>query len=266
MFGNNEKAIIGMIHVRALPGTPMHEMEMDEIINTAREEAEFYRDVGLDAIMIENMHDTPYLCGSVGPEIVAAMAAVGYEVKRVTQQIPCGVQILAAANREAIAVAKAAGLDFVRVEGFAFAHVADEGLIEGCAGELLRYRRAIAAQNVQVFADIKKKHSSHALTADVDVVEMARAVEFMHGDAIILTGPRTGVEPDLPEVQEVKQRVALPIILGSGITVDNIPIFYNFADGFIVGSEFKRDGYWANEIDHDRVYAFYHKVQKLRGS
>ena len=44
-----------------------------------------------------------------------------------------GIQILAAANREAVAVAHAAALDWVRVEGFAFAHVADEGFINSCA-------------------------------------------------------------------------------------------------------------------------------------
>ena len=108
--------------------------------------------------MIENMHDTPYLNKNVGPEITAAMSAICYEVKRVASGIPCGIQILAGANKEAMAVAKACNLDFVRVEGFVFSHVADEGLINSCAGELLRFRKSISAENVLVFCDIKKKH------------------------------------------------------------------------------------------------------------
>src|SRR5437879_11621759 len=103
-----------------------------------------------------------------------------------------GVQVPAAANREALAVALACGADFVRGEGFVFAHVADEGLIESSAGDLLRYRRAIGAGEVRVFADIKKKHAAHALTADVDLVETAHAAEFFLADAVIVTGPSTG--------------------------------------------------------------------------
>lgn len=108
--------------------------------------------------MIENMHDTPYLNQDVGPEITAAMTAVCSEVKRTVPNIPCGIQILAGANKEALAVAKACGLDFIRAEGFVFSHVADEGIMNSCAGELLRYRKSISADNVLVFTDIKKKH------------------------------------------------------------------------------------------------------------
>ena len=102
--------------------------------------------------------------------MVAAMASVGSEIRRAVP-LPLGVQVLAGANREALAVAHACGASFVRVEGFVFAHVADEGLIESGAGDLLRYRRKIGADGIRVFADIKKKHSSHALTSDVDLEE-----------------------------------------------------------------------------------------------
>ena len=104
------------------------------------------------------MHDIPYLNRHVGPEIVAAMSVVCNEVKREVQNLPCGVQILAGANTEALAVAKAAGLDFIRAEGFVFSHVADEGLMNSDAGEILRYRKQIGADDVLVFTDIKKKH------------------------------------------------------------------------------------------------------------
>lgn len=103
------------------------------------------------------MHDVPYVKSKVGPEIVASMTAICQRVKDETK-LPCGIQILSGANQEAIAVANAAGLDFVRVEGFVFAHIADEGLMESCAGQLLRYRKMIGADNILVFTDVKKKH------------------------------------------------------------------------------------------------------------
>src|SRR6185503_18865852 len=149
-----------------------------DLVELAAAEAEVYRAGGVDGLIIENMHDTPYTRGGVGPEIVGALAVIGREVKMLTR-LPVGVQVLAAANLEAMAVAHAAGLDFIRAEGFVFAHVADEGIIESSAAKLLRSRKLIGAENVQVWTDVKKKHSSHAITADVDIGETAHAVEFM---------------------------------------------------------------------------------------
>jgi len=163
---------------------------------------------------------------------------------------------LAGANREAVAVALAANLDFVRAEGFAFAHVADEGIIDSSAAELLRYRRMIGAEHVQIWADVKKKHSSHAITADVSIGETAHAVEFMRGDAVIVTGLVTGDAPHPDEVASVKASTGLPVLLGSGVTAENLPAFFPAADGFIVGSEFKQGGHWAGPVDPRRVKRF----------
>ena len=244
-----------MIHVGALPGTPANARSLVEIEALALKEAKIYRDAGVHGLLLENMHDTPYLRGRVGPEIVAAMAVVARAVQDASR-LPCGVQVLAAANQEALAVALAAGLDFIRAEGFSFAHVADEGVIQSSAAELLRYRRAIGAEHVQVWADVKKKHSSHAITADVSVGETAHAVEFMRGDAVIVTGVVTGDAPQLEDVREVKRATRLPVYLGSGVSAGNIAKFLGEADGFIIGSEFKVGGHWDGAVDPKRVKRF----------
>ena len=257
------KPVIAMIHVGALPGTPAAERPLREIEAQAVKEAKLYRDAGVDGLMLENMHDTPYLRGRVGPEIVAAMAIVARAVQDAAQ-LPCGIQILAAANTEAIAVAHAAGLDFIRAEGFAFAHVADEGIIQSCAADLLRYRRAIGGEHVQVWADVKKKHSSHAITADVGIGETAHAVEFMRGDAVIVTGAVTGDAPKLQDVRDVQRATHLPVYLGSGVTAANVAEFHAEADGFIVGSEFKAGGHWSGAVEAKRVRRFMAAVHALR--
>lgn len=249
------RPVIGMIHLGALPGTPASTQSLRVIEAQAEKEAKLYRESGVHGIMLENMHDTPYLRGQVGPEIVAAMAIICRAVKD-TARLPCGVQILAAANTEALAVAHAAGLDFIRAEGFAFAHVADEGFIQSSAAELLRYRRAIGAERVQVWTDVKKKHSSHAITADVGIGETAHAVEFMRGDAVIVTGAVTGDAPKPTDVREVKHATRLPVYLGSGVTAANVREFLAEADGFIVGSEFKTGGHWSGAVDAKRVRRF----------
>src|ERR1041384_5504888 len=239
------KAVIGVIHVGALPGTPRSVQTLSDLVTSAKHEAGIYRESGVDGVIIENMHDVPYLRGEVGPEIVAAITAIGVEVKNECNRLPVGIQILAGANIEAMAVAHATGLDFIRAEGFAFAHVADEGFIQSSAAELQRYRRAIGAERVQVWADVKKKHSSHASSEDVGIGEAAHAVEFMRGDAVIVTGSVTGDAPKRADLVEVKKRTRLPVYLGSGVTEKNLKQFFALADGFIVGSHFKEGGHWS---------------------
>ncbi|MFM2293669.1 MAG: hypothetical protein RLZZ350_82 [Verrucomicrobiota bacterium] len=252
---NSPKPVIAMIHVGALPGTPAHGLSLAEIERQSLREAKIFRAAGVHGLMLENMHDTPYLRGHVGPEIVAAMAVIARAVKDASQ-LPCGVQILAAANVEAVAVAHAAGLDFIRAEGFAFAHVADEGIIESSAAELLRFRRHIGAERVQIWTDVKKKHSSHAITADVDIGETAHAVEFLRGDAVIVSGTATGRAPTRSDALAVKRATKLPVYLGSGVTAANLKSFFAAADGFIIGSEFKAGGHWARAVDAARVEKF----------
>ena len=241
-----------MIHVGALPGTPCSRESLNQIVSQTIREAEVYRAAGIHGLMIENMHDTPYLKGGVGPEIVAAMTTVGLAVK-VAARLPTGIQILAGANQEALAAALAAGLDFIRAEGFAFAHVADEGLIEACAGPLLRERRAIGASGVRIWADVKKKHSSHAITADLGVGAAAHAVEFMRGDAVIVTGDVTGDAPSPEDLAAVKQSTSLPVLLGSGVNASNLADYFALADGFIVGSSLKRNADWKKGPDPVRI-------------
>ena len=254
LFTSN-KPTIGVIHVGALPGTPRSSQTVAELITLAKNEAQMYRECGVDGVIIENMHDIPYLRAEVGPEIVAAMTAIAIAVKAECR-LPVGLQILAGANIEAMAVAHAANLDFIRAEGYAYAHVADEGLIQASAATLLRYRRMIGATKVQVWTDVKKKHAAHAITADVSLGETAETVEFMGADCVIVTGSATGKPPAVADIREAKSHCGLPVFLGSGITATNIAEFYNEADGFIIGTAFKVDGIWSNTVDPARVTSF----------
>ena len=261
-FLKDQKTIIGMIHVDPLPGTPKFNSTIPEIIAKARAEALIYQKAGIDVLMIENMHDVPF-DRNVGPEITAAMAVVGSEVKQATG-LRCGVQILAAANKEALGAAQAAGMDFVRAEGFVFGHVADEGYIDGSAADVLRYRRQIGADDILVLTDVKKKHSSHAITADVDIVETAHAAEFFLSDGVIVTGVATGTAASLEELQQVKRAVDIPVLVGSGVTQENVDQYLAVADALIVGSYFKYEGHWAKGVEFERVKTFMDRVNKLR--
>lgn len=247
-----DKALIGMVHLQPLPGTPKNCTDPAHIIERAVEESIQLAQCGFDALLIENMHDVPYLLREVGPEIVAAMTAATVAILEAVD-IPVGIQILAGANKAALAVAHATGAQFIRAEGFAFASIADEGLMDVAdAGPLLRERRRIDAENIAILADIQKKHSSHAITADLSIGDHARGATFMGADGIIVTGSHTGHAADLAQLREARGATDLPIIVGSGVTPENLQDMFKVADAAIVGSSIKKDGRWDNGIDLQR--------------
>lgn len=246
-----KQVLIGALHLDAMPGTPKSRLSPYDIVEQAVAEARILDEAGFDGIILENMHDRPYLKGSVGPEVVATMAVACAEVRRAIR-LPIGIQILAGANEQALATAFCAGADFIRAEGFVFGHMADEGFIEACAGPLLRYRQRIGAERIKVLCDIKKKHSSHAMTADLGLVDTAKAAEFFLADGLVVTGLETGSTTDPQEVRDTAQASALPVWIGSGLTPDNIAD-YPAAHGLIVGSWMKVDGDWRRAVDPARA-------------
>lgn len=261
------KTLIGMIHAGALPGTPRADTPIRNLVDRAVEEARTLRDAGFRSLLLENMHDRPYLYGTVGPEITAAMTALAVAVRAAVPDAELGVQVLAAANVEAIAVALASGASFVRAENFAFAQVADEGLMARAeAGPLLRYRRQIGADAVRIVADVKKKHAAHAVTADLSLAEAARACEFFGADVLVVSGVATGRPAAVHDVAEAKSAVAIPVWVGSGVTPENLESLWPHADGFIVGSYLKHDGIWSNPIDRGRAQELVRRFRSLGGA
>ncbi|KAG5679417.1 hypothetical protein PVAND_008984 [Polypedilum vanderplanki] len=255
-------SIIGMIHLNPLPGTPFYQSgSFNQIIEKARHETNVYIENNIDAILIENMHDIPYVkSDKFGPEIVSSMTAAAIEVKNLCDsKIPIGIQVLAGGGKEALSISKSVGLNFIRNEGYVFAHVGDEGMIESNAGELLRYRKMIDAENVMIFNDIKKKHSSHAITSDLSLLDTAHATKFFQSDGIILTGKSTGDATDLNDVKIIaneKEKLKMPLLIGSGVTKSNLRDYFGIADALILGSYFKTDGYWSNDLCSTRINDF----------
>ncbi|MBY0547896.1 MAG: BtpA/SgcQ family protein [Candidatus Obscuribacterales bacterium] len=251
---NRKCSLIGMVHLLPLPGSADYGGSVDTIIDLALREAVIYKSHGFDAVMLENMHDLPYLRGTVDPETTAAMAVTAHRVKAQTQ-LPLGIQLLAAANIEALGAAIAASADFIRVEGYVFAHVGDEGLHQSCAPQLIRKRAQLKAERIQIFADIKKKHSAHALTSDISLVDTAKAAEFFKADGVIVTGHHTGNAPESVDVTTVRNAVACKVLVGSGVDETNIAEFMTNADALIVGSSLKEGGRWQNPLQPQKVAA-----------
>src|SRR5580765_1439078 len=191
-------------------------------------------------------------------------------MKRIAREVrvrfsgPIGIQMLEAANETALEIACEADLDFVRVEGYVFAHVGGAGLIEGCAGKLLRRRKELGCEHIKVFGDVKKKHCSHALTGDLDTLDEIKQAEFFLVDGVIITGARTTEPPSIPELRRVKKQTHVPVIIGSGMTTQNIKSYFPLADGFIVGSTFREGGKFLGRLDPKRLEFFMKHFRLLR--
>jgi membrane complex biogenesis BtpA family protein len=224
---------------------------MAHVLEAAERDADALLAGGCDALICENMGDVPYLRGAVPPWTVAAMALCTERLVR--RGLPVGVQVLAAANREALGVAVAAGASFLRVEAFAYAHVADEGWIDASAGPLLRDRTALGAQ-VAIWADVQKKHAAHAVTADLSLRDLAHGTAFCGADVLVVTGTATGRPTDPGHLREVHE-AGLPVAVGSGVTEADAGPLSALADALIVGTSLKRGGDWRAEVDPARVAA-----------
>jgi membrane complex biogenesis BtpA family protein len=250
-----------MVHLRPLPGSPgfrapsLGAASLAEIEDHALADAAALRTGGADVVLIENMADLPYLRGRVDPETVAAAAILARAVQR-EANLPAGIQLLAGANREALGVALAARLQFIRAEGFAYGHLADEGWMDACAGPLLRTRAALHAESIQVFTDIRKKHSAHACTSDLSLADLAHGTQFCGADGLIVTGPATGCPTAIADLREVREAVPdMPLLVGSGVTPEQIPELAKFSDGLIVGTWIKQGGDWRQPVSVERVAA-----------
>ncbi len=265
LFGRRRRAVIGVIHSRPLPGAPAYEGEdMQDIISYAQAEAGRYRAGGVDGLIVENHGDIPFAKPErLGPETAACMAVMTQAV-RAASGLPVGVNVLANGALHALAVAKAAGASFIRVNQWANAYVANEGFIEGAAGEATRYRAWLRARAVRIFADVHVKHGAHAIVADRSVAELARDAEFFDADAAIVTGQRTGDAATMDELRAVAAGTSLPVVVGSGVTPDNIGDIFTVADAVIVASWLKVAGVWWNAVDPERLAVFMDAVGHAR--
>jgi hypothetical protein len=201
-------ALVGMVHLAPLPGSPGWAGSMSDVLRRALADADALIDGGCDALLVENMGDVPYLRGRVEPETVAAVAVAAEAV--VAAAAPVGVQLLAGANREALGAAVAAGARSCAVEAFAWAHVADEGWIDACAGRAAA-RAAALGVDVEVWADVQKKHAAHAVTADLSLEDLARGPRSAGRTRWSSPGRRPARRPTRPTSRQARA-AGLPVV------------------------------------------------------
>ena len=257
----NLKPIIACVHLMPLPGSPCYSGKMAEIYDTALSEVEIFKRYAIDGLIVENFRDMPFYPNKLPAETIAAMAAVTREIVNVVQ-IPVGVNALRNDARAALAIASATEADFIRVNVHMDAVVSDQGIIEGAAHETLRLRANLKS-DVLIFADVGVKHSvplgNRGLAPKTrDLTERGLA------DAIIVSGEATGSETQTEDIDIVRQNTNLPILIGSGMTPENLGKVYSKVEGLIVGSTFKKDGKADNLVEEARVKNFTDSLKSMQ--
>jgi len=251
LFNQERRALIGVVHLKALPGAPGSKGSLAAVLEGAALDARRLAEGGADAIIVENFGDTPFYAGPVPSETIAAMAIAVREVREAAAGLEVGVNVLRNDARGALGICAATEASFLRVNVLCGAAATDQGIISGEAADLLRERARIAP-DVRIFADVHVKHATPI--GDANLVESAiETVERGGADAVILTGSRTGSPPEVEELVAVRERIGdHPILVGSGLDVRNAPGLLEHVSGAIVGSSLKEAGVHS-PVDAQRV-------------
>ena len=238
---NGTKPVIGMVHLLPLPGSPLWQGSLQQVLERALADAGTYASVGFHALLLENYGDIPFTAGSVAPHTVAAMAWIMAHLTREVA-LPIGVNVLRNDWRSALALASACSGKFIRVNVHTGAMLTDQGIIAGNAHDCLRYRQALGAQAVGILADVWVKHAV-ALGHTGDLVACATdAARRGLADGLIVTGKRTGEAPAVEDLVKIKEALPdVPLLVGSGVRADNVQWFAPWIDGLIVGTSVKQE-------------------------
>ena len=264
MLPGVDKPLIGMVHLRPLPGSPSYEGDMSAVIESALRDARALEEGGADALLVENIGDRPFSGGRVGPATVAAMAVVAARVAEETS-LPMGVSVLRNDCFSAMGIAGVVGARFIRCNAYVEVLATDQGIIQPQARRVVAYRRYLGSSTL-IFADVLCKHATPL--HEMSVEETVRAA-FDRGlaDAVIITGRETGRPPRIDDLKAARAAAGeRPILVGSGVTAENAKDLLRLADGAIVGTYLKRGGKLREPVDVERVRRLAEVFREVRGS
>lgn len=254
----HRKILIGVIHLKPLPGAPRWAGDMAAVLSAAVADAVAYEEGGADAVIVENFGDVPFSKNAASPEAIAAMARAGAAVREAVA-LPLGFNVLRNDARAALALCAACDGAFIRINVHTGAMITDQGLIEGQAHETLRERQRLCP-NAKILADVQVKHATPIGSESLEDAACG-TIERGLADAIIVTGSGTGKATDPGVARRINR--AFPnakLLIGSGVNAKNVEKLLPYASGFIVGSSLKEKGKLENPVDEKRVKALKKKL------
>jgi membrane complex biogenesis BtpA family protein len=256
----------GMLHLPALPGSPASRLSVDTALDQALGDAAILVEAGFSGLVVENFGDRPFVAGAVDPVTVAAMTRIAATVKATWPQLHLVINCLRNDARGALAIATASGAEAIRVNVHCGAMATDQGILEGRAGDTLRTRRHWNAERVRIFADVAVKHAvpvaDRPLEVDASDLRYRGAA-----DVLLVTGRATGSAADPAQVQQIRAGAPdAPVVVASGVDLQNAAEWAAIVDGAIVGSSLMRDGLAGNGVDSDRATRLVEAWRRARQS
>lgn len=250
LFTLHAQTVIGMVHCLPLPTTAGFTGDYQAIIDRAVHDALTLSKAGVDALIVENMGDTPF-SALLNKAQTAALTAAVFAVKQAVQ-IPVGVDAAFNDCEAGLAIASVTGASFIRVPVFNDTVLFSDGLIYPCAKKCMEYRKALGREDIKILADVQVKHA-HMLLPHITIEQSAREAADLGADGIIITGTQIGEETPIDLIKRVKQVVSIPAFAGSGVNAGNIREQLKIADGAIIGSSLKEGGIIKNPISFSLV-------------
>jgi membrane complex biogenesis BtpA family protein len=258
-----EKPIVAMCHLEPLPGDPNYDADagVEGVLEAARRDLKALQDGGVDAVMFSNEASLPYLT-KVETITTATMARIVGEL-RSSITVPFGVNVLWDPTAT-IDLAVATGALFVR-EVFTGVYASDFGLWNTDAGQTVRHRRAISGEKVRLLYNIVPEAAVYV--NDRDVASIAKSTVFnCQPDALCVSGLTAGAHTSAETLRAVKDAVpSTPVFANTGVRADTVAAQLEIADGAVVGTAFKRDGYIWNEVEEKRVEELMQAARAARG-
>ncbi len=250
--------VIGVVHLLPLPTSARWQGSLQAVVNRAVQEAVALASGGVHAIIVENFFDAPFTNGNVDPAVVSAMTIVISRLRQLVT-VPIGINVLRNDAHSGLAIATCTGAEFIRVNVLTGVMATDQGVIEGDAHRIMRYRRELGS-DIKVFADVLVKHAVPLGSIGMETAMTNAVADTIHrglADAIIVSGGATGQAPTQEDLTNAKATAGkIPVLIGSGATVDNITQLIKSADGVIVASSLKRWGQIEQPVDPHRVGQF----------
>lgn len=261
-LGSKSKVVVAMVHIGALPGTPLYNADggMVALIEGARADIEALQAAGVDAVMFGNENDRPYVFKAT-PEGIAAMSSIISALKPILK-VPFGVNYLWD-PLASVAIGATTGASFVR-EIMTGLFASDMGLWEPNAAAALRLRHNLDRDDMKLLFNINAEFA-HSLDQRPIELRARSAVFSSLADAILVSGPITGQPANQSDLRKVAETVKeVPIFANTGVNIDNIADIFSIAQGVVVGTHFKVDGRTWNAVDASRAKRFMDKVATLR--
>ncbi|MEO0559715.1 MAG: BtpA/SgcQ family protein [Bacteroidota bacterium] len=244
------KPVIAVLHTGPTPGVSVCSSSRCAAERAAAE-TRLLVELGVDGFLIENMHDAPALREQdMGPEVAAYMTRVALAVKRNADRLPVGIRVMHDASRTSLAVALAAGCDFIRVDGWE--------RDDGAPARFHRYRHSLDADAIPVLAGIRPRHPE-------DVERLLEQVEESRPEVIAVLGPQYGKTPAVETVEQAREHTHRPLLVGGGLNASNLDRFAHLADGLLIGSGLKEGGSWRAPVCEPSVRSLVGTVEYARG-